>query len=64
MQMIYGRTPKCPKCGREPIGVTVTYGYKLFCSNCTKDKDEPMYCERGCKVEFAFPESGSEQEQE
>lgn len=62
--MFYGRTPTCPKCGRELIGVTVTYGDKLFCSDCAKDKDEAIYCERGCKVEFAYPENGREHERQ
>lgn len=62
--MIYGRTPKCPICGRELVGLSIIYGSKWLCCDCAEDQEEPIHCERGCKVEFAYPERGREHEQE
>lgn len=62
--MLYGGTPTCPKCKRELVGVSLYYGRGWTCSDCAKDKEDPIYCERGCKVEFANPNSGLEHERE
>lgn len=62
--MIYGRTPKCPKCGRELVGHSIIYGSEWLCCDCAEDREDPLYCERGCKVEFAYPENGREWERE
>lgn len=61
--MIYGRTPKCPVCGRELVGLSIIYGSEWLCSDHAKDKEDPIHCEKGCKVEFAYPEKGRELEQ-
>lgn len=60
--MLYGGIPTCPMCGRKLVGVSLFYGSKWTCSDCAKDKEEPIYCERGRKVEFANPNSGREHE--
>lgn len=62
--MLYAGTPTCPKCGRKLIGVSLYYGMGWTCSDCVKDKDDPIYCERGCKVEYVHPDSGREHERE
>lgn len=62
--MLYGGKPVCPRCGRELEGVFLYYGNKWPCAECADDKEEPTYCERGCKVEFAFPDNGREHERE
>ena len=54
----------CPKCGKELDGVQIAYGHSWECSDCHEDKEEPIHCERGCKVEFAFPDNGREHEKE
>lgn len=54
----------CPKCGKELDGVYIAYGSSWECSNCHEDKAEPIHCERGCKVEFAHPDSGRGLERE
>ena len=60
--MIYKFTPKCPKCGRELKGVTLDYDRQWECSDCVEDKEDPIHCESGCNVVFAFPENGMEYE--
>ncbi len=62
--MIYGRTPKCPKCGRELLGHSIVCGSEWLCCDCAKDPEDPLHCERGCKVEFAYPDNGRERERE
>lgn len=56
--MLYEGKPMCPRCGRKLVGVSLLYGNKWPCSDCAKDKENPIYCERGCKVEFANPNNG------
>ena len=60
--MLYRGKPVCPRCGRELVGVFLYYGSKWPCAECADDKEEPIYCERGCKVEFANPNNGWEHE--
>ena len=59
-----GHKANCPKCGKELDGVQIAYGHSWECSGCHEDKEDPIYCERGCKVEFSFPGSGREHERE
>lgn len=46
------------------MGVQLFYGRKWTCSTCAKDREDSIYCERGCKVEFAFPENGRDHERD
>lgn len=55
---MYGYKVICPKCGKELNGVYISYGHSWDCSECHDDKSDPIHCERGCKVEFAFPDNG------
>lgn len=58
--MNYGGETTCPSCGRKLDGVSTIFGIKWRCSKCVGDKTDPIHCERGCKVEFAYPDSGRE----
>lgn len=44
----------CLKCGKKISGVTICVGRNWTCSDCTEDKEEPIYCEEGCKVVADF----------
>ena len=61
---MFGYKASCPKCGKELGGVHIIYGHGWVCSACCEDKEDPIHCERGCKVRFAFPENGREHERE
>lgn len=60
--MGYESKTTCPSCGRTLNGVSTIFGIKWMCSKCVGDKTDPIHCERGCKVEFAYPDSGREHE--
>lgn len=50
--------PICPTCLRELDGVYTPDGTPWHCKVCAKDQTDPIHCEAGCKVKFAFPEFG------
>lgn len=62
--MFYGMTPTCPKCGRKLIGASILRGSEWVCAQCVEDKEDPIHCERRCKIEFAYPNSGWEHERD
>lgn len=62
--MNYESATTCPNCGRKLEGVSTIFGIKWLCSKCVDDKTDPIHCERGCKVEFAYPDNGREVQRE
>lgn len=52
----------CPTCRRELKGLYIAGGVPWHCKDCAEDKEDPLHCETGCKVRFAYPNSGIEHE--
>ena len=42
--------PRCPRCGKELDGVTMTYRWDWPCSKCADNQKDVLHCERGSKV--------------
>lgn len=42
--------PRCPHCGKELDGVTMTYQWDWACSRCAGNQKDVLHCERGSKI--------------